>query len=186
MTTSRYVRAYPGGTGEAKSAGNYAGSLLGAREAKARGYDNVLWLDGIEHRSIEECGTMNVWFVIDGVAVTPELTGTILAGTTRKASMQILRDMGIKVEERRIDIDEVWKAHAAGKLEEVFGTGTAATVAHVDRIGHDGSVEFIADMPEDLPLPPISERKVGPALLKRLNDIRTGLAEDPYGWVMHV
>ena len=186
MATSEYVRAFPGGTGEAKSAGNYAGSLLGAREAKKAGFDNVLWLDGIEKRAVEECGTMNVWFVIDGVAVTPELTGTILQGTTRQAAMVLLRDMGIEVQERRINIDEIWRAHLDGKLEEVFGTGTAATIAHVDRLGHDGSVEFIQDLPNELHLPPISERKVGPALLNRLNGIRTGRLDDPYGWVEYL
>ncbi len=186
MTTSQYVRAFPGGTGEAKSAGNYAGSLLGAREAKKAGFDNVLWLDGIDGRSVEECGTMNVWFIIDGVAVTPELSGTILQGTTRKAAMVILQSMGIEVQERRINIDEVWQAHLDGKLQEVFGTGTAATIAQVDRLGHDGTVETIKGLPDELILPPVNEAKVGPALLERLNGIRTGKVEDPYGWVEYL
>lgn len=171
------VRAFPGGTGEAKSAGNYGGSLLGAKLAKEQGYDNVLWLDGIEKKYIEECGTMNVFIVIDGVAITPELDGTILKGITRHSSITLLQSMGIPVEERKISIDEVVEAHRNGKLDEVFGAGTAATIAHVARIGVDG---------EDLVMPPISERKVGPALLQKLNNIRLGVEPDPYGWVTTV
>lgn len=182
MVSAEYVRAFPGGTGEAKSAGNYGASLLGAREAKARGYDNVLWLDGIEHKYIEECGTMNVWFVIDGVAVTPALDGTVLHGTTREAAITLLGDMGVEVEERRIEVSELWDAHERGALEEAFGTGTAATIAHVDRLGHDGTVPDVLGR-EEIVLPAIADRQIGPELLRRLNDIRTCKAPDPYGWV---
>lgn len=182
MVTSKYVRAFPGGTGEAKSAGNYGASLLGAREAKAAGYDNVLWLDGIQHRYIEECGTMNVWFIVDGVAITPKLDGTVLHGTTREATITLLTEMGIEVQERKFDVLELWKAYEEGKLQEVFGTGTAATIAHVDRIGHDGSVPGIENG-EEIVLPAVEDRKVGPELLRRLNGIRTGKLEDVHGWV---
>ena len=171
------VRAFPGGTGEAKAAGNYAGSLLGAKIAKEQGFDNVLWLDGIEQKYIEECGTMNVFFVIDGVAVTPELSGTILKGITRESAMVLLQSMGIPVEERKISIDEIVEAHRNGILDESFGAGTAATIAHVSRIGVDGEV---------LMLPPIEDRKVGPALLKKLTDIRLGVEPDPYGWLTKI
>lgn len=175
--TREFVRASKGGTGEAKCAGNYAASLLGAKQAKDRGYHNVLWLDAVEQKYIEECGTMNVFFVIDGVAVTPQFTGSILRGITRHSVITLLQEMNVPVEERMITIDEVVEAHRNGKLEECFGAGTAATIAHVNKIGYEG---------EDVVMPPVEERKVGPALLKRLNDIRTGKVEDPYGWVTRI
>lgn len=185
MVTSEYVRAFPGGTGEAKAAGNYAASLLGAKQAQANGYDNVLWLDGMEHRYVEECGTMNVFFIMDGVAVTPQLDGSVLHGTTREVVMVLLEDMGIPVEQRRIDIKEIWDAYENGKLQEIFGTGTAATIAHVDRLGHDGTVARLENAPEIM-LPPVKDRKIGPKLLATLNGIRTGKIEDKYGWVVRV
>ncbi len=185
MVTSKYVRAFPGGTGEAKAAGNYAASLLGAKQAKAHGYDNVLWLDGIQHRYVEECGTMNVFFIIDGVAVTPHLDGSVLHGTTREAVIVLLEEMGIPVEQRQIDVLELWDAYGKGTLEEVFGTGTAATIAHVDRMGHDGTVAGLENAPE-IVLPPIKGRKIGPKLLETLNGIRTGKIEDKYGWLVNI
>jgi branched-chain amino acid aminotransferase len=185
MVTGKYVRAVDGGTGEAKAAGNYGASLLGAKEAKDRGYHNVLWLDGRERKYVEECGTMNVFFVIDGVAVTPKLGGTILHGTTRQALIELLHDMGVEVQERKISIDEILEAHDAGHLDEAFGAGTAATVAHVIRIGHDGSVPVFEGRTE-IVLPPVEKRKIGPELLKRLSDIRVGKAPDIHGWVIPV
>ena len=172
--TREFIRAAPGGTGEAKTAGNYAASYYAAKQAQDNGYHNVLWLDGKEHRYIEECGTMNVFFVIDGVAVTPELSGTILRGVTRDSVITLLGDMNVEVQERRVSIDEISEAHEAGKLEEAFGAGTAATVSPVIEIGSKDNV---------MHLPPDDQRKVGPALLKRLTDIRHGLLEDKYGWV---
>lgn len=175
--TREFIRAAPGGTGEAKTAGNYAASYFAAKEAKEKGYHNVLWLDGREHRYVEECGTMNIFFIIDGVAVTPELSGTILRGVTRDSVITLLGDMDVDVQQRRISIDEVQKAHEDGKLEEVFGAGTAATISPVIEIGsHDGVMR----------LRPDEERKIGPALLKRLTDIRHGVAKDEYGWVVAV
>ncbi|WP_017661792.1 branched-chain amino acid aminotransferase [Baaleninema simplex] len=173
----QYVRAFPGGTGAAKAAGNYAGSLLADREAKHRGYDNVLWLDGIHHKYIEECGTMNVFFAIDGVVVTPALQGTILPGITRDSVLTLLRDWGIPVEERAIALDELLEAADAGTLQEAFGAGTAATIAHIDTI-HTGDRE--------LQLPPIGDRKYANLLLKKLADIKTAKTDDPYGWVVRV
>jgi|NOAtaT_6_FD_contig_31_2985802_length_2586_multi_5_in_0_out_0_2 branched-chain amino acid aminotransferase len=183
QVTAKYVRASEGGTGEAKAAGNYASSLLASNEAKHAGYTNVLWLDGKNHRFVEECGTMNVFFVIDGVVITPKLTGSILRGTTRKAVIKLLRDQGYRVQIRLLPVDEIWEAYEDGKLEEAFGTGTAATIAHVSRIAHDGTVDRIKDHPE-MVLPPVSERKVGPAILKLLDDIRNGNAEDKFDWVV--
>ena len=185
MATGKYVRAFPGGTGEAKAAGNYAGALLATREAHEQGYDNVLWLDGVEHRNIEEVGTMNVFFIINGVAITPALDGTILQGTTRAAVIQLLTDMDIEVQERTLGIDDVWDAHKRGDLQEIFGTGTAATIAPVDFIGHDGSVPSIKGL-ESIALPSVDSWKIAPAIRKQLNDIRTGKVEDPYNWVQSV
>jgi len=175
--TRKYVRAAEGGTGEAKTAGNYASSYYAAKQAQEKGYHNVMWLDAKEHRYVEECGTMNVFFVIDGVAVTPPLAGTILHGVTRASAITLLKDMNVKVEERRVSIEEIREAHEKGKLEECFGAGTAATIAPVIAIGSEEGV---------LELPPDAERKVGPVLLKQLTDIRLGRAEDKYGWVESV
>lgn len=177
MVNKKYVRAAVGGTGEAKSAGNYGASLKGAQEARAMGYHNVLWLDAHDHRFVEECGTMNVFFIIDGVAVTPNLSGTILRGITRHSVIKLLKNMDIKVQERPISIDEVTEAFQAGKLDEIFGTGTAATVAHVSHLWHEG---------EEMKLPDIESRKIGPAVLEQITNIRTGQVPDPYGWVVKV
>jgi branched-chain amino acid aminotransferase len=185
MVTGKYVRAVVGGTGEAKAAGNYGASLLGSKEAKDLGYHNVLWLDGRERRYVEECGTMNVFFVIDGVAVTPKLSGSVLHGTTRQALIELLHDMGVEVQERPISIDEVFEAHAHGHLQEAFGAGTAATVAPVARIGHDGTVPYIEGKPEII-LPPQTADSIGTQLLHRLGGIRTGQLPDIHGWLMPV
>jgi branched-chain amino acid aminotransferase len=175
--TRKFVRAAEGGTGEAKTAGNYAASYFAARQAQDRGYHNVMWLDGKEHRYVEECGTMNVFFVIDGVVVTPTLSGTILRGITRDSALTLLRDRKIKAEERRISFEEITEAHAKGKLQECFGAGTAATISPVAQIGSEEGV---------LQLPPDAERKIGPALLEDLNDIRLGRAEDRHGWMEEI
>lgn len=169
------VRAFPGGTGDVKPAGNYAPTLLVEVEAQRRGYHGVLWLDGRDHRLIEEAGVMNVFFVIDGTVVTPNLTGTILAGITRDSVITLLSEMGITVEERPISIDEVADAHAAGRLQECFGTGTAATVAHVASIGYHG---------RDLAMPPVAGREVGPAVLDKMHRLRAGRDPDRFGWLV--
>jgi len=172
-----YVRAAEGGTGEAKAAGNYAASLLPAKLAQEKGYDQVMWMDGHEFCYIEEVGTMNIFFVIDGVVVTPATDGTILRGITRDSIITILRDHGYTVEERRISIEEVVEAHQSGKLQEVFGTGTAAVVAHVSRIGFQ-------DMA--LELPPMESRKVGELAKAEINALRAGTAVDKRGWIVPV
>ena len=174
IVTDKYVRACEGGTGATKCAGNYGGSFLADKEAKQQSYDNVLWLDGKEKKYIEECGTMNVAFVINDVVITPKLTGSILGGITRDSVLTLFRDMGVKVEERLISIDEVVKAYEMGNLSEAFGMGTAATIAHISTINYQG---------KDMILPTVDERKYASQVLQKLEDIKTGKITDPYGWV---
>ena len=129
LAETKYIRAAAGGTGEAKAAGNYAGALLPARLANEAGYDQVMWLDAKEFKYVQEVGTMNIFFVIDGKVVTPSTDGTILKGITRMSIIEILRNAGYEVEERRVSTDELIEAHSKGLLQESFGTGTAAVVA---------------------------------------------------------
>lgn len=175
-TTKRFVRAFPGGTGDVKPSGNYAGSLVATREAQEAGYANVLWLDGIEHRYVEECGVMNVFFVLDGVAVTPPLEGTILPGVTRKSIITLLADLGVPCEERRISVEELRAGATDGALTEAFGAGTAATIAPIQRLGLDG---------HDVSLPDIAD-SVASRVKRELQGIQTGLIEDRHGWLMEL
>ncbi|MEW6323535.1 MAG: branched-chain amino acid aminotransferase [Acidobacteriota bacterium] len=177
LAEETYVRAFPGGTGAAKCAGNYAGSLVAAREAQAKGFHNVLWLDAVERRYVEEAGLMNVAFVIDDTVVTPALSGTILPGITRDSVLTLLRDMGVKVEERRIAIDEVFEAHAAGRLQSAAGIGTAATIAPIGRLRHKDREITIPTVTPDSPL-----GRAGEAL----DAIRMGRAPDKFGWLVAV
>ena len=171
--TRKWIRAAEGGIGEAKAAGNYSASYYGMKEAREHGCDNVLWLDSKEHRFIEECGTMNMMFVIGDRVVTPPLGGTILPGVTRDSAIRLLRDqMGTGVDERPVSIEEVAEASADGSLRECFGVGTAAVVTPVARLTGDG-VEV--RLPEDTP--------VQDELRERLTSIRLGRSPDPYGWV---
>ena len=172
-----YTRAVEGGFGYAKAAGNYGGSLLPAKLANDQGFHQIIWTDGREHNYIEESGTMNVMFVIDGTLVTPALSTSILAGITRDSVLTLARDWGMKVEERRVPIQEIVDAHAAGKLEEAFGTGTAATIAHIHSI-------TLKD--QEMVLPSVAGRQFSNKVAKALDDIRYGLAPDPYGWVVPV
>ncbi len=172
-----YVRAFPGGTGSVKPAGNYAPALLADLEARRVGCHTVMWLDGRERRYVEECGVMNVFFVIGDDVITPPLEGTILPGVTRDSAIALLRDMGYTVRERPIAIDEVVAAHAAGTLRECFGTGTAATVSHVRSI-HRGGRQYV--------LPPVEARTVGASVRQRLVDLATGRVADTYGWLQRV
>jgi len=137
ITSGNYVRAVKGGIGAAKAPANYAASLLPAEEAKKKGYSQVLWLDAIENKYIEESGAMNVFFLIDEKLVTPPLEGTILEGVTRNSVIHLAKDWGMEVEERRISIDEVMSASNEGRLREVFGTGTAAVISPVGGIQHN-------------------------------------------------
>ena len=173
----QYVRAVRGGTGAAKTGGNYAASLLAQVEAHRQGYSQVLWLDGVERRYIEEVGAMNVFFVVDGKVITPQLSGSILPGITRKSAIALLRSWQIPVEERRIAIDEIQKAEETGRLEEMFGTGTAAVVSPVGELK-------IGDK-----LLQIGGGAVGP-ITQRLYDTMTGIQygrlPDRQGWTVPV
>jgi branched-chain amino acid aminotransferase len=177
LVSERYVRAFLGGTGDTKPAGNYAAGLLADQEARDIGFHSVMWLDGIEHRYIEECGVMNIFFVIGDDVITPPLTGTILPGVTRDSVITLLRDMGYLVRQTRISIDEVLAGYENGTLRECFGTGTAATVSHIGRIRYGERT---------LELPPIGVRTVGRAVRERLLAIMTGRDHDPYGWVERI
>jgi branched-chain amino acid aminotransferase len=177
LAEERFVRAFPGGTGDSKAAGNYAGGLLAARLAQEKGFHNVLWLDGIERRYVEESGVMNVFFVLDGKAITPPLGGTILPGVTRDSALTLLREMGIPVDERRVTIDEILSAHAAGKLTEAFGVGTAAIVA---------PIALIRYRDHELQFPAVSDSTVAARLRARLVAIQTGRDSDQHGWLFPV
>ncbi len=131
FVTDRYIRSAPGGVGEAKTAGNYAASLMASKEAKELGFTQVLWLDAAERRYIEEVGTMNIFFLLEDTLVTPALTGSILPGITRDSVLQLARDWGLKAEERRISINEVLEKAERHALKECFGTGTAAVISPV-------------------------------------------------------
>jgi branched-chain amino acid aminotransferase len=172
-----YVRAVRGGVGYAKTGGNYAASLKAQMAAKAMGYTQVLWLDGMERKYIEEVGTMNVFFKINGEVITPSLEGSILPGVTRNSTIALLKDWGYTVVERKISIDELYEAYDAGQLEEVFGTGTAAVISPVGSLNYRGNCITV------------NNNKIGD-LSQKLYDtttgIQTGRLEDKYGWIVKV
>ena len=172
-----YVRAFPGGTGAAKCGGNYAGSMIASVEAQKKGYHNVLWLDGIERKYVEEAGLMNVAFVIGGTVVTPPLSGTILPGITRDSVLTLLRDLKLPVEERRITIDEVFEAHAQGKLSAAAGIGTAAVIAPIGRLAHRGREIKLNPLAPDSPL-----ARAG----AELEAIRSGKIADRHNWLKSI
>lgn len=173
----QYVRAVPGGVGYAKAAGNYGAAMYATAEAKKKGYDQVLWTDAYEHKYVQECGTMNVFFIIGNTAITPDLDqGTILAGVTRDSVITVLKEMGFTVEERPLSIDDVIDAHKAGLLYEVFGTGTAATISLIKELRYkDYVMEF-----------DVTKWKAAPEVKNRLNDIRYGKSADNNGWMLKI
>lgn len=172
LASDKYVRAVKGGLGAAKTAANYAASLFGAEEAQRGGYTQVLWLDGVEHRYLDEVGTMNIMLRIDDEVITPPLNGAILAGITRDSVLTLLRSWGMRVSERPIAINDVIAAAKAGRLE-MWGTGTAAVISPVGELGYKGERYVIGD------------GKTG-ALTRKLYDtivgIQYGTAPDPFGW----
>ena len=177
LVTERYVRAFAGGTGDVKPSGNYAPTLVAERQAQDVGCQTVLWLDGANRRYVEECGVMNVFFVVEQDVITPSLDGTILPGVTRDCVIALLREKGLSVHERRIPIDEIVLAVERGTLRECFGTGTAATLSPVRRIRYRDRV---------LALPPVEGHSVGPEVRRRLIAIATGQIPDLYGWLERI
>ena len=167
-----YSRAVKGGTGSAKAAGNYGGAYYPTKLAQEQGFHQLIWTDAKEHRYLEEAGTMNVVFIIDGKVLTPALGDTVLEGVTRNSILQIARDLGLPVEERLIEVEELKIALANGHLTDAFGLGTAATFAPMASI-------TIGE--EEYKLPPAGA--TSQALRKRLEDIRTGRADDTHGWL---
>jgi branched-chain amino acid aminotransferase len=173
---TEFVRAAHGGVGEAKAAGNYAAALYPAKLAKEQGFDQILWLDAKEFKYVQEVGTMNIFFVVDDVIITPQTDGTILKGITRDSFITIFKDAGYKVEERLITIDEIFEAASNGSLQEVFGAGTAAVVSKVERIHHNG---------RDIKLDTDSY-KVANLAYDTITGLRNGTVEDKWGWIVPV
>ncbi len=173
----KYVRAVKGGLGFAKTGANYVASLKAQIEAKQKGFSQVLWLDAKEQKYVEEVGTMNVMFVIDGKVITPKLGGSILPGITRDSCITLLKDFGIEVEERDITIEEVIHALQAGRLDEAFGTGTAAVISPIGLLSYKGE-EYI-----------VNDEKIG-NIAKKLYDtitkIQYGEIEDKFGWIHRI
>ena len=172
-----FVRAVRGGMGFAKTGGNYAASLIAQVKAHDDGYAQVLWLDGVERKYIEEVGSMNIFFVIDDVVVTPELNGSILPGITRDSTLFLCRQWGLKTEERKISVDELIEAQKAGRLKEVFGTGTAAVISPVGKLRYEDEVFTIGDGG----IGPITQK-----LYDTITGIQTGKLPDEYGWRVEV
>ena len=172
-----YVRAAPGGVGEAKTSGNYGPTLFVSQEAIKQGYTQVLWLDARERKYVEEVGTSNIFFVIDDVLVTPPLGGTILAGVTRDSVLHLARQWGLAVVERPISIDEVIKGCKSGAVSEAFATGTAAVISPIGEIGYMGEDFQIADG---------QMGELSHKLYEVITGIQYGRLEDPYGWRVRV
>lgn|SRR5690625_83206 len=171
---TEYIRAIKGGTGEVKTAGNYASSLIAQEKSLANGYEQVLWLDGMEKKYIEEVGSMNVFFKIDGKVITPALNGSILPGVTRKSVIQLLKEWNITVEERTISLAEVEEAHREGKLEEAFGAGTAAVISPIGEL---------ACKDENLVINDRKTGKLAKKLYETLTGIQYGRIEDKFDWI---
>ena len=173
--SDEHVRAVKGGTGAAKTGGNYAAGLLAAGNARALGYQQVLWLDGVHRRYVEEVGGMNIAFVRGNEIITPALSGSILEGITRDSVLRLAPDLGYPVREKQIDVDELLRNIDAGHITESFGIGTAAVIAPVNRFGYKGVDHHVGD------------GKPGPvtlALYAALTDIQYGRVPDPYGWTL--
>lgn len=171
---TEFTRAAAGGVGAAKTAGNYAASLYPAKKAQEQGYHQLIWTDGKEHKYIEEAGTMNIMFIIGDTIRTAPLSDTILPGITRKTVLQLAKEWGYKVDESPVLVTEVVEAAKSGTLKEAFGVGTAATIAQIILIGHDGT---------DYDLPPVEGREFSNKVYSTLEDIKHGRVEDKHGWV---
>jgi branched-chain amino acid aminotransferase len=174
---TKYTRAVEGGTGFAKAAGNYAGAIFPSKIAQEKGYHQLIWTDGKRHEYIEESGTMNLMFVIEDTLVTPALSDSILAGITRDSVLTIARHWGMKVEERKISVNELVKGLQNGIVKEAFGVGTAATIARIEVIGHDGN---------DYNLPPVTNSGFSNRVYVELDKIKRGKKEDVFNWVLKI
>lgn len=174
---TEFTRAAAGGTGYAKTGGNYAAALYPAKLAQEQGYHQLIWTDAKNHEYVEESGTMNLMFVINDTLVTAPTGDTILKGITRDSILQLAKDQGMKVEERPIKVSEVISSIQDGSLQEAFGAGTAATVAQIQTIGYDGT---------DYELPAVETRKYSLGFLKALNDIKSGALEDQHEWLYDI
>lgn len=177
LVEEQLVRAFIGGTGEAKCSGNYACSLMGGEIANAKGYDQALWLDGKEHKYVEEVGSMNIFFVIGDEVVTPALVGSILPGITRNSCIQVLKKYGYNVSERRISMDEIVKAYEDGTLKESFGSGTAAVISPVGVIGYRG---------KDMIVGGGKMGEITAFLYDKITGIQQEKYPDEFGWVTEV
>lgn len=174
---TEYIRSAPGGVGFSKNAGNYAGSLYPTKLAQDKGYDQLIWTDALEHKYIEEAGTMNFMFVINNTLITPATGNTILDGITRKTIIQLAKDFGMPVEERKVSVAEVIEAVEKGTLQEAFGAGTAAVVSPISVIAFDGI---------DYQLPEWSAESFGNKAKNEMEAIKRGQRPDPHGWVFKV
>ncbi len=177
MVTHEYVRASIGGVGEAKTAANYAASLLAAEKAKEAGFTQVLWLNAVDQLAIEEVGTMNIFFRIKDEVITPALAGTILPGVTRDSVLRLASDMGSKVTERSISIEEVVAAVEDGTLQEIFGSGTAAVISPVSLFRYKGKDYVVGDG---------KTGELSAKLFEEMTGMQTGVKPDPYGWVINI
>lgn len=177
LATDKYVRAVRKGVGDCKTAGNYAASLLGQREAVKEGYTQVLWLDAIEQKFIEEVGTMNIFMQFKDEVATPMLTGSILPGVTRMSVIEILKDWNYNINERMISIDEIVEAYKSSKLIEIFGTGTAAIISSISKLKYNESImKFSDEKAGDL----------GTKLYNEILGIQYGKREDKFGWMNYL
>lgn len=172
----KYTRAAPGGTGYAKCAGNYAGSLKAQAEAKKNGYDHVLWMDVREHKYVQEIGVMNFFVIIGNSVITPNIGDTILDGITRKSAITLFSEMGFEIEERPLSIDEIIQAYKAGTLREVFGAGTAATIALIKELRYK---DFVMEFD-------VAKLTIAPEMKSRMDAIKNGTAEDRFDWLVKI
>jgi branched-chain amino acid aminotransferase len=177
LVTDKYVRACRGGVGEAKTLSNYAASLLAAEEAHAEGFTQVLWLNAVDRMSVEEVGTSNIFFRINDEVITPALQGTILPGVTRDSVVHLVKDMGIKMTERSVSIEEIVQGAQDGSLKEVFGSGTAAVISPVSSFRYKGKDYTVADG---------KTGELAAKLFDIITQMQTNLRPDPYGWVVNI
>ena len=177
VTEQELIRAVPGGTGEAKTGGNYAGAMLAGQVAKQKGFDQIIWLESPGFKKIQEAGMMNLFFVIGDTVVTPKLSGAVLKGTTRTYFIDILQEKSIKIEVRDIYIEEIVEAYQKGMLKEAFGSGTAAVVSHIAEITHDGVAML---------LPTDQTDRISDMLAGEINGLRSGRIADTRHWLMPV